>query len=138
MNNVTFTAGFTGLGALPISDAVFSGAIPSSASITAGDDNGASDGQIPVQLWTNNGSATLDCSGADLTSGSNTIPKSDISVSSSGTLAHPGTSLACVGALRGSSGVNDLNDTWTYAYAPTTLPAAGDYQTTITYTASQP
>lgn len=143
VNQVTFTVGLGGgLSTLPQTDVVFGTAFtaPSLGTTTAADDVGASDGQIPVQLWTNNGTTNLTCSGNDLTSGANTIPKADIGVTSAsgGSLAHPGTTLACSSVARGAAGVNDLSDTWTFSYAPSTLPPAGNYQTQITYTASQP
>lgn len=140
VNTVTLTAGLSG-GLGVQSDQPFAGSVPvGSGSITATDDSGASDGSIGVQLWTNNGTASLGCSGSALTSGANTIPLSDITVTSSGggTLAHPGSNLNCTAASRGSTGVNSLTDSWSFAYAPTTLPAGGNYTTQITYTASQP
>ncbi len=142
VNNVTFTVGLTGaLATLPVADAVYGGALPPAFTSSVADDEGASDGAITVGLWTNNGSSNLTCAGAALTSGGNTIALSNVTVANSatGTLGHPGTSLACTGTnARGSTGVNNLADTWTFAYAPATLPAAGNYTTTITYTASQP
>lgn len=141
INTVTFTAGLTGV-TVPTTDSVYAGAMPvGPGAVSAADDNGASDGQVAVQLWTNNGSANLNCTGAALTSGANTIPLSDITVtslSSGGSLAHPGASLACASGARGSAGTNNLTDTWTFAYAPTVLPPAGAYTTVVTYTASQP
>ena len=141
INTVTFTAGLTGV-TLPTADSVYAGAPPLGVgTIAATDNNGTSDGAVAVQLWTNNGSANLNCAGAALTSGANTIPLSAITVTSlatGGSLAHPGSSLACTSAARGSAGTNNLSDTWTFAYAPATLPPAGSYTTVVTYTASQP
>ncbi len=143
VNTVTFTVGLNGaLATLPVSDQVFTGTVPPALGTTGvADDNGTTtDGQIAVQLWTNNGTANLTCAGSALTSGSNTIALTEISVASAGggTLAHPGANLGCAPATRGSAGVNNLSDTWTFSYAPTALPAAGSYTTQITYTASQP
>ncbi len=142
VNTVTFNVALAGaLGTLPVTDQVFSGAVPPALGTTGvTDDNGAADGQVGVQLWTNNGTANLTCSGSPLTSGALTIALSEITVSSSvgGTLGHPGTSLACASAARGSAGVNNLTDTWTFGYAPASLPTAGSYTTQVTYTASQP
>lgn len=141
INTVTFTAGLSGV-TVPTADAVYAGAMPvGPGAVSVADNNGASDGQVAVQLWTNNGSANLNCAGAALTSGTNTIPLTDITVTSlasGGSLAHPGSSLSCTSAARGSAGTNNLTDTWTFAYAPATLPAAGSYTTVVTYTASQP
>lgn len=142
INTVNFAVGLGGsLTGLPVSDTVFNDPLPVGVgTVSAGDDSGASDGQIPVQLWTNNGTSQLTCNGAPLSSGSNTIPLSEVTVTSSGggSLAHPGPNLGCVSAARGGAGTNNLTDTWTFAYSPATLPAAGSYTTTITYTASQP
>lgn len=108
INTVNFNVGLSGsLATLPVSDQVFSGALPPAlGTITATDNNGASDGQVAVQLWTNNGTANLTCSGAALTAGAATIPLSDITVTSTvgGTLGHPGANLGCTAAARGSAG----------------------------------
>lgn len=140
VNTVHFDVGLrNGLGSLTARDQVYSGALPPGIQTTRGDDSGNSNGSVPVRLWTNNGSVTLDCSAPPLSAGANVIPLTAIRVSSSSTaLRHPGTSLACAPASRGSAGVNDLNATWTYRYTPSSLPAAGVYATTVTYTASQP
>ena len=83
INSVTFTVGLTGLTPLPQNDVVYSGAMPVGVgAISVTDTNGASDGQVAVQLWTNNGTANLNCSGAALTSGTNTIALSQITVTS--------------------------------------------------------
>lgn len=125
---------------LPDANIVYGGAPPIGVASTQQTDTfGASNGNVDVQLWTNNGSATIDCSGAPPTAGANQIPLSAILVtSSSAALRHPGTSLACTARTVGASGTNNLLATWRYRYNPTVLPAAGQYQTTITYTASQP
>lgn len=142
INTVTFTLGLTGLGAVPVSDAMFSGTMPPAAPTTSvADNNGTTtDGAVAVQLWTNNGTSSLTCSGAALTSGANTIALTNITVTNAGagTLAHPGANLACAAASRGAAGTNNLSDTWTFAYAPAALPAPGSYTTQVTYTASQP
>lgn len=141
INTVTFTAGLAGI-TVPTTDSVTAAAPPVGlGTMAVADTNGASDGQVGVQLWTNNGTANLNCAGAALTSGANTIPLSAITVTSlasGGSLAHPGSSLSCTSATRGSAGTNNLTDTWTFAYAPAALPAAGAYTTVVTYTASQP
>jgi hypothetical protein len=133
VDNVRFDISLTGI-TVPSNDVVFAG--PVDGSFTSS----ATGNSVGVNLWTNNGSASLNCSGSALASGSNTIALSNITVTnaSAGALAHPGTSLACVSASRGTAGFNNLSDTWTFAYAPTVLPAAGNYTTQVTYTASQP
>ena len=127
--------------ALPVNDQVFGGALPPAlGTVTVTDTNGACDGQVAVQLWTNNGTSSLSCAGAALTAGASTIPLTDITVTSTvgGTLGHPGANLGCTAAARGSAGVNNLADVWTFGYAPSALPVAGSYTTQVTYTASQP
>ncbi len=133
IDTVQFSVGLTGI-TVPTNDAVFAGP-PSGAFTTTATGNA-----VGVNLWTNNGSATLGCAGAALTSGSNSIALTAITVTNAaaGGLAHPGGSLACTTANRGSAGFNNLSDTWTFAYAPATLPAAGNYTTQVTYTATNP
>ncbi len=130
---VQFDVALTGI-TVPSNNAVFAG--PVSGAFTSTATNNA----VGVNLWTNNGSAALNCAGAALTSGGNSIALSNITVTNAtgGALGHPGASLACTSASRGSAGFNNLSDTWTFAYAPATLPAAGNYTTQVTYTASQP
>lgn len=145
VNTVTLTVGLSaasGLMPLPRNNVVFAGTVPiAQGTTTRADDNGTSNGQIATQLWTNNGSVTLNCSGAPLTAGALTIPLTRVTVSSSGTaFRHPGANLgACAPVVRGTSGVNNLTSNWTYSFSATGgLPAAGHYTTQITYTASQP
>ncbi|MGE0310314.1 MAG: hypothetical protein AB7P21_01645 [Lautropia sp.] len=128
------------LNTLPVDDVAYRGALPPALRAPArADDDGASNGNVSVRVWTNNGSVSLDCAGAPLSAGAATIPLSAIQVSSSNaTLAHPGASLACAARTVGAAGTNDLRANWRFRYSPTTLPPAGNYTTTVTYTASQP
>ncbi len=128
------------LNTLPSNDVVYGGVLPPRTRASArADDDGASDGNLSVRVWTNSGSVSLDCAGAPLTAGTQQIPLSAIRVTSSNTtLAHPGTSLSCAARSVGAAGTNDLRANWRYRYTPTVLPAAGTYSTTVTYTASQP
>jgi hypothetical protein len=136
VNTVTFNVSLA-----PTSNTNYAGGVPSSIGGTTVTDDSAGGGPaggIAVQLWTNNGTSTLNCTGAALTSGANTIPLSAITATATGGLSHPGTSLACAGTPVGSAGTNALSGNWAFAYAPATLPPAGAYTTVVTYTASQP
>lgn len=128
------------LNTLPDDNIVYSGNLsPRTRASARADDDGASNANLAVRIWTNNGSVTLDCAGAPLTAGNLQIPLSAIQVSSSdATLAHPGATLGCTALSVGSSGTNNLRANWRYRFTPASLPAYGNYTTTITYTASQP
>ncbi|MEZ5730306.1 MAG: hypothetical protein R3E48_21420 [Burkholderiaceae bacterium] len=124
---------------LDVVDQPYGGALPPRYTMIDGDSVGTSNGSLPVQVWTNNGSFVIDCTGAALSAGANTIPLTDISVrSSSGALPHPGSSASCTPTSAGHSGTNALSANWRYRYRPPTLPPAGDYATVLTYTVSQP
>lgn len=145
VNTVTMTVGVaaaSGLNPLPRNDVMFSGAVPiGMGTVTRADNDGASNGTVAAQLWTNNGSATLTCTGAPLSDGSRTIPLTRVVVTSSagGSLAHPGGNLGCTTVTRGTSGTNNLSSNWSYTLSATGgLPTAGSYTTQITYVASQP
>lgn len=145
INTVTMTVGVaaaSGLNPLPRNNVTYGGAVPiGMGTVTRTDNNGASNGVVAAQLWTNNGTATLTCTGAPLTDGSRTIPLTRVVVTSSagGTLGHPGGNLGCSTVTRGSSGTNNLASNWSYNFsAAGGLPTAGTYTTQITYVASQP
>ena len=94
---------------------------------------------IPVRVFGNNGQVTITSDNpAVLTSGSETIPFSELSVSSSNTaFAAPafggGTSLPTL-----TGRVTNQTADWTYSYANTTTPASGTYVGRVTYTATMP
>ncbi|MCU0763225.1 MAG: hypothetical protein MUF76_09665 [Hydrogenophaga sp.] len=94
---------------------------------------------IPVRVFGNNGQVTVTATNpAVLTSGTDTIPFSQLSVASSNAdFAAPafggGTSLP---ALTGR--VTSQTANWTYTYANTTTPAFGTYTGRVTYTATMP
>lgn len=141
INTVTFTVGLAApLGSLPINNAEYTATIPPgiSGAVATDDDTTGSDGAIPVQLWTNNGTANLGCTSPGLSGTSGTIPLSAITVTQTGSLPHPGGSLDCTTTEVGATGVNSLEGAWTYAFAPTVMPPAGTYSTVVTYTAAQP
>ena len=94
---------------------------------------------IPVRVFGNNGQVTVTATNpAVLTSGTDTIPFSELSVTSSNaSFAAPtfggGTSLP---ALTGR--VTNQTANWTFSYANTTTPAFGTYEGRVTYTATMP
>ena len=141
VNTVTFDLRLAApLNTLPDNNMVYGGALaPTLGTPRRADDDGASNGNVAVRLWTNNGSVSLDCAAAPLTSGTHTIPLSEIAVTSSNNaLAHPGGTLACAARSVGATGTNNLSANWRFRYRPLALPPAGSYSTTVTYTASQP
>lgn len=96
-------------------------------------------GSIPVRVFGNNGQITITATNpANLTSGANTIPFTQLSVTSSNSaLPAPafsgGTSLPTpVGS------VTNQTANWTYTYANATTPAFGTYTGRVTYTATMP
>lgn len=94
---------------------------------------------IPVRVFGNNGQVTITATNpAVLTSGSDTIPFSELSVASSNAaLAAPafggGTSSPTLAGR-----VTNQTATWTYSYANATVPSAGTYAGRVTYTATMP
>ncbi len=117
---------------------VGAGAAAPAASITS---NGPTNGtaSIPVRVFGNNGQVTITATNPlVLTSGSDTIPFTELTVSSSnGALAAPafsgGTSLPTLAGR-----VTNQTANWTYAYANSTTPAFGTYVGRVTYTATMP
>ncbi len=139
INNVTFTV-TTLVPTFPVNNVVHTVNSITVATAVSDDFATTTDGAMTVALWTNNGSAFLDCSGPALTAGVNTLPLSRISVANVGasTLDHPGASLACTSASRGNAGINNLSATWAFSLNLLPFPAAGSYTSQITYTATQP
>lgn len=94
---------------------------------------------IPVRVFGNNGQVTITATNpAVLTSGSDTIPFTELSVASSNAaLAAPafggGTSLPTLAGR-----VTNQTANWTYSYANSTTPAFGTYEGRVTYTATMP
>lgn len=95
---------------------------------------------IPVRVFGNDGEITITASyPAVLSSGADTIPITELLVSSSSTdLPAPtfsgGSSTPTLTAGR----VTNRTANWTYSYANTTTPAFGTYTGTVTYTATMP
>lgn len=104
---------------------------------------GFANNQFPVRVFGNNGQITLRATGADLSNGSETIPITQITGTSSDptNLPNPGVGVAAGVTVPFSAGnkVTDQSATWTFSYANTgTIPAAGAYTSLVTYTASMP
>lgn len=108
----------------------------------------ASGNVLPVEVRSNAGQVSLRATTTTaLTSGSDTIPMSQITVTSNNTnlpapvLANTGTGsgVNVVGTAFGNL-VTVRTANWTFGYAPTaaTLPAAGAYSGQITFSASAP
>jgi len=94
---------------------------------------------IPVRVFGNNGQVTVTSSNpAVLTNGTDTIPFTELSVSSNNAaFAAPtfggGTSLPTLAGR-----VTNQTANWTYSYANNTTPAFGTYEGRVTYTATMP
>jgi hypothetical protein len=94
---------------------------------------------IPVRVFGNNGQVTVTATNpAVLTSGTDTIPFTELTVASSNAaFAAPafggGTSLPTL-----TGRVTNQVANWTYSYANTTTPAFGTYVGRVTYTATMP
>lgn len=104
---------------------------------TAGSGN-LGNGGVTVRVIGNAGNVTLGAAGpANLTSGSNNIPWTQISTAITGGATHP-TINGASAAFTATAGVVNVNGTWTYTYLNTATPAAGTYTGTVTYTATTP
>lgn len=93
---------------------------------------------VPVRVLGNDGQITITATNpANLSSGTDTIPFTQMSVTSDGALAAPafggGTSQPAP-----TGRVTNLTSNWTYSYANTVTPAAGNYTGRVTYTAAMP
>lgn len=100
---------------------------------------------IPVRVYGNNGQVTLTSTNSgslvNSVTATETIPFTQITGTSSATeLAPPvasgGTSAVTLNT--GSTKVTSRTANWTFAYANTVTPAAGQFDGTVTYTASMP
>lgn len=101
-----------------------------------------SGGVVPVQLLSNIGNVNFSSAGADLSNGTETIPLSRIAVAvGGGTLAHPTFGAAATTVTPTSGRIINRTSNWTYSYnhqGATAPVGAGNYQTTVTYTAVAP
>ena len=118
--------------------AVIGNSVAQAATAGSGD---LGNGQVSVRVIGNAGPMTLGAIGpANLTSGTDTIPWTQITVAATGSApTHPTINGATV-ALPATSGVVNTASTgvWTYSYANSITPAAGVYTGQVIYTASAP
>jgi len=130
----------------------YSGAIPPAMATTVASTNPTGSGALTVAAYTNVAGTTLTCSLSPLAGASafatgataGGIPgTNDITVQSgaTGTVQHPGTSLAACNGSTTSAITNLTAMTGSFTYAATFSPAslaAGTYGNTVTYTATTP
>ncbi|NIM39746.1 MAG: hypothetical protein GTN84_01085 [Hydrogenophaga sp.] len=92
---------------------------------------------LPVRVFSNLGQVVITATNpANLVSGSDTIPFTEMSVVSDNTnLPAPGFGGGTSQPVLAGR-VTDHTANWTYRYANSTKPAAGSYMGTVTYTAS--
>lgn len=97
---------------------------------------------IQVRLLSNVGNINLSAtgSGAGLTDGTNTIPWSEITGTSSDNANFPVPAIGAAATTLNApaSGVINRTADWTFQYANTTVVGAGQYDGTVTYTAATP
>jgi hypothetical protein len=131
-NTLTFDYSTNGAA---VGTTVAAGSITNNGPVTAG-------GTFPVRVLGNGGQITLTATNlANLTSGTDNIPFTEITATSSDAtnLAVPavsgGTSTPVIST---GTKVTDRSANWTYAYANSTVAPAGTYNGTITYTATMP
>lgn len=104
---------------------------------TAGSGN-LGNGTVTVRVIGNAGNVTLGATGpANLTSGSNTIPWTQIATAVTGGATHP-TINGANATFTAVANVVNINGTWTYSYLNTLTPASGTYAGQVLYTATTP
>lgn len=105
---------------------------------TAGSGN-LGNGGVTVRIIGNAGNVTLGAVSAPalLTSGTNTIPWTQISTAITGGATHP-TINGANASFTATANVVNINGTWIYSYLNTVTPASGTYTSQVTYTATTP
>jgi hypothetical protein len=95
-------------------------------------------GGVTVRIIGNAGNVALTGTGpANLTSGSNTIPWTQIATAITGGATHP--TINGAGAnFTAAGGVVNINGTWVYSYLNTVTPASGTFTGQVQYTATTP
>lgn len=94
---------------------------------------------IPVRVFGNNGQVTISAGGDTvLTSGSDTIPITQLSVATDNAALPAPTFTGGNSTPTPSNRVTNLSANWTFSYLNTAQPAAGTYTGTVTYTATMP
>ena len=135
IDELTFTAAPTGMTTDGDSQAIsWDGTAPVfTSSATPGD-------TLNAYGWTNapnNAELTCNVLAADAFDAASGLTSADVTVTSSGALAHPGADTTCGGATTITKNTL-MAATWTYAVSPTALQnaAAGTHSEIITYTAT--
>lgn len=97
---------------------------------------------VQVALLSNVGSVDFGSAGANLSNGPNSIPLSQIAVTTpTGNLAHPAFNATAVTVPATSAGIVNRSGTWAFSYnhqGATAPVGAGTYTTQVTYTAVAP
>lgn len=115
--------------------AVVGNGIPVAA--TAGSGN-LGNGAVTARIIGNAGNVTLGATGpANLVSGANTIPWTQIATAVTGGVTHP-TINGANATFTAAANVVNVNGTWTYSYLNTVTPASGTYTGQVLYTATSP
>jgi hypothetical protein len=113
-------------------------AVVGNSTAVAGTGGNLTGGAVTARIIGNTGNVTLAATGpANLTSGSDTIPWTQIATAVTGGVTHP-TINGANATFTAASGVVNVNGTWTYSYLNTITPAAGTYTGQVLYTATAP
>ncbi|MBC8088537.1 MAG: hypothetical protein H7Z40_14830 [Phycisphaerae bacterium] len=103
----------------------------------AGSGGNLTNGAVTVRVIGNNGDMTLGATGIVPTSGTDTIPWTQIGVTTAGGATHP-TIGGAAATYPATNKVVNVNGSWTYNYANTVTPAFGTYTAQVLYTATTP
>lgn len=113
--------------------AVIGDSNPVAATAASGD---LGNGAVTVRILGNSGNVTLSATGpANLTSGTDTIPWTQISTAVTGGATHP-TINGTNATFTATGSVVNVSGTWTYTYLNATTPAGGTYTGQVLYTAT--
>ena len=96
---------------------------------------------VPVRVFGNNGQISIAVTNpANLVSGSNTIPFSQFTVTSTSPANLPAPSMGggVVNPVLNTARVTNRAANWRFTYANTVAPAGGTYNGQVTYTATMP
>lgn len=108
---------------------------PVAATAGSGDQG---NGIVTVRIIGNAGNVTLGATGpANLTSGANNIPWTQIATAITGGATHP-TINGAAAAFTATANVVNIAGTWAYSYLNATTPAGGTYTGQVLYTATTP
>lgn len=128
-NNTIDTIAFTPAAAV-VGNSTPVAATPASGNLT--------NGQVTARVIGNVGNVTMAATaGANLISGSDVIPWTQIATAVAGGATHP-TINGANAVYTATGGVVNVNGSWTYSYLNTVTPPAGVYTGQVTYTATSP